>query len=271
MIRGHSINMLHHIDQHEKFKVMDLIVETIKRIAADQKRSCGFAPHIQLLINSKGANKSFLLDHEHLPLRPEFEDNTVTMDASHPTSAEPQGSAEAARTSGPSAPSSPVLKTKTDQMNHLLRATQRTEKSLADLAANQKSLEKIVETKFDDLDIKVPEIQTIVETLKSQVDEVRKGTSSDDEEHQGTGLPSTTQFQRMPRSTVMPVASRATVSAPAAPSIVPPSVPPVSTPPAPQTLAEIFANALLSTPTTSTHTGAASQWTSSPGATGDQA
>jgi hypothetical protein len=87
MIRGHSINMLHHIDQHERIKVMDLIVETIKRTTADQKRSCGFAPHIQMLINSKGANKSFQLDRKHLPLRPEFEDTTVTMDASHPTSA----------------------------------------------------------------------------------------------------------------------------------------------------------------------------------------
>jgi hypothetical protein len=192
MICGHSINMLHHIDQHEKFKVMDLIVKTIKRIAADQKRSCGFAPHIQLLINSKGANKSFLLDREHLPLRPEFEDNTVTMDASHPTSAKAQASAEASRSSGPSAPSAPVLKTKVDQMQHLIQATQRIEKSLADLAANQKSIERNVETKFHDLDIKVTEIQTVVETFKSQVDEVWKGTSSDDEEHQGTGLPATT-------------------------------------------------------------------------------
>jgi hypothetical protein len=77
-------------------------------------------------------------------------------------------------------------------MVYLLRATQRIERSLANLAENQKSLERIVETKFHDLDIKVTEILTVVETLKSHVDEVRKGTISDDEEHLGTGLPMTT-------------------------------------------------------------------------------
>ena len=46
MIRGHSINLLHMFDVPENFKVMTLIVETIKRTTADQKRSCGYAPHI---------------------------------------------------------------------------------------------------------------------------------------------------------------------------------------------------------------------------------
>ena len=53
MIRGHSINLLLLFDVPQKFKVMSLIVETIKRTAADQKRSCGYAPQIQVLINSK--------------------------------------------------------------------------------------------------------------------------------------------------------------------------------------------------------------------------
>jgi hypothetical protein len=79
------------------------------------------------------------------------------MDASHPTSAEAHASAEAVRTLGPSAPPAPVLKTK-DQIQHLLQATQRIEKSLADMVANQKRLETIIETKFYDLDIKVTEI-----------------------------------------------------------------------------------------------------------------
>ena len=35
MIRGHSINLLHHLDTDTRFKVMDLIVETIRRIVAD--------------------------------------------------------------------------------------------------------------------------------------------------------------------------------------------------------------------------------------------
>ena len=53
MIIGHAINMLHIFDVPQKFKVMCLMVETIKRTAADQKRSCGYAPQIQELINSK--------------------------------------------------------------------------------------------------------------------------------------------------------------------------------------------------------------------------
>jgi hypothetical protein len=80
MIRGHSINLLHLFDTPQKFKVMSLIVETIKRTAADQKRCCGYAPHIQMLINSKVGMSTYLLDREHLPLRPEFEDNVVVME-----------------------------------------------------------------------------------------------------------------------------------------------------------------------------------------------
>ena len=87
MIHGHSINLLHMFDLPQKFKVMTLIVETVKRTTANQKRSCGYAPHIQMLINSKMGTGTYLLDKEHLPLRPEFEDNEIVMDASHPTSA----------------------------------------------------------------------------------------------------------------------------------------------------------------------------------------
>ena len=86
MIRGHSINLLHIFDAPKKFKVMSLIVETIKRTAADQKRSRGYAPHIQVLINSKMGIGTYLLDKEHLPLKPEFEDNTVVMDENDPSS-----------------------------------------------------------------------------------------------------------------------------------------------------------------------------------------
>src|SRR6266536_2701531 len=85
MIRGHSINLLQLFDVPQKFKVMSLIVETVKRTAADQKRSCGYAPHIQMLINSKMGTGTYLLDKKHLPLRPEFEDSEVVMDETHPT------------------------------------------------------------------------------------------------------------------------------------------------------------------------------------------
>ena len=58
---------------------MSLIVETIKRTTSNQKRSCGYAPHIHMLINSKMEKGTYLLDKEHLPLRPDFEDNIVVM------------------------------------------------------------------------------------------------------------------------------------------------------------------------------------------------
>lgn len=193
MIRGHSINMLHHIDQHQKFKVMDRIVETVKRTDVDQKRSRGFAPHIKMLINSKGATKSFLFDREHLPLQPEFEDNTMMMDPSHPTSVVAQEEEEAARTIEPSAPTAPFLKTKNDQMNCLLQATRRIERSLANLADNHKSLKRIIETKFYDLDVKVTEMQTTIKSLKKEVDEAKAQSSDDDKKH-GMGLPMSTQF-----------------------------------------------------------------------------
>jgi hypothetical protein len=211
MIRGHSINMLHLVDGFTRFRVMDLIVETIKRTAADQKRSCGFAPHIQMLINSKVGSKVYLLDREHFPLQPEFKDCTVTMDEDHPTSAIAQAKAEAAKSAGPSSSTIPVLKTKADQILYLFHATRRIEQSLANLAKNQESFEKIIDTKFHDLDVKVTKVQTTIESLKKEVDEAKLDTSSEDE-HQGTGLPTTTQFQKMPRSAAVSVTSRATVS-----------------------------------------------------------
>ena len=76
---------------------MSLIVETIKRTSADQKRSCGYAPHIQELINSKMKQGVYLLDKEHLPVLPDFEDNTVVMDAEDPTSVAAHGKKEKAK------------------------------------------------------------------------------------------------------------------------------------------------------------------------------
>ena len=86
MIRGYSINMMHHIDTHTRIRVMDLIVETIKRIDANQKRSCGYAPYIHMLINSKLEKNVYALDRLHMPLPPDFGDNVMVMDPSHPTS-----------------------------------------------------------------------------------------------------------------------------------------------------------------------------------------
>ena len=86
MIRGHAINLLHIFDVPQKFKVMSLIVETIKRTAANHKRSCGYAPQIQEPINSKMGTGTYLLDKDHMPIYPGFEDNTVVMDEDEPYS-----------------------------------------------------------------------------------------------------------------------------------------------------------------------------------------
>ena len=250
MIRGHSIDLLHLFDVPQKFKVMSLIVETVKRTAAYQNRSCGYSPHIQMLINSKVGTGTYLHDKEHLPLRPDFEDNEVVMDASHPTSVEAHEKIEKAKATkaakAASAPDASIvnLKTKQDQITYLLEATLRIEKSLANLTKNQESLERIVEDKMYNLDVKVREIQTIVEKLRDDAED------NDDR-------PTTDRFQSVPRaqrSAAEPVADlRSAHSAPATTAIV--------SPPTPQTSAKAFAYGLLSTP--STHTRATSQNTPS--------
>ena len=112
----------------------------------------------------------------------------------------------------------------------------RIEKGLATPTQNQESLERIVETKFYDLDLKVTEIQTAVEQLQEEV-EGRKGKATTD------------AFQRVPRgprSAAVPVSDvRASLSAPAAIAPVPPPAP---TPLAPTTSSEAFILGVLSTP-----------------------
>src|SRR3954469_25945469 len=171
MIRGHEINLLHIFDVPQKFKVMNLIVETIKRTAADQKRSCGYAPQIQELINSKMGTGTYLLDKEHLPIHPNFEDNQVVMNENEPSSAHAQAKKEkakmekAAKMPTQEEASEYFLKNKQEQLSYLIASTLRIEKGLATLTRNQESLERIMEQKFYDLDVKVTEIQSAVEQL----------------------------------------------------------------------------------------------------------
>ena len=142
MIRGHAINLLHLFDVPQKFKVMSLIVETIKRTAADQKRSCGYAPHIQELINSKMGTCTYLLDKEHLPLYPEFEDNTVEMNEEEPSSVQAHEKREkvraekAAKMPTAEEASQVFLKSKQEQLGYLIASTLRIEKGLATLTQN---------------------------------------------------------------------------------------------------------------------------------------
>ena len=76
---------------------------------------------------------------------PEFEDNEVVMDASHPTSVEAREKREkekaekAAQTSKVPDASAVHLKTKQDHLSYLLEATLRIEKGLATLTQNRGS------------------------------------------------------------------------------------------------------------------------------------
>src|SRR4051812_34119519 len=63
------------------------------------------------------------------------------------------------------------LKTKQEQLSYLIASTLRIEKGLATLTRNQESLERIVERKFYDLDVKVTEIQSAVEQLQDDMQE----------------------------------------------------------------------------------------------------
>ena len=107
---------------------------------------------------------------------------------------------------------------------------------MATLTQNQESLERIIEQKFCDLDLKVTEIQTVVEQIQEEAKE-KKGKATID------------AFQRVPRgqrSVAVPVPdTRATTSAPAATASVPP---PAATPPAQATSTDAFVLGVLSTP-----------------------
>ena len=87
------------------------------------------------------------------------------------------------------------LKSKQDQLGYLIQSTLRIEKDLATLTKNQESLERIVEQKFYDLDVKVTEIQTAVEQLQEEAEE-KKGKSTTD---------SLKRVPRCPRSAAVPV------------------------------------------------------------------
>ena len=96
-----------------------------------------------------------------------------------------------------------------------------------------------MEQKFYDLDVKVTEIQSVVEQLQDDLQE-RKGNTT------------TEAFARVPRaqrSAAVPVTdTRATSSAPATAPTAPGQPAPAPTPPAPSTSTEVFVQGAISTP-----------------------
>ena len=56
-----------------------------------------YAPQIQELINSKMGTGTYLLDKEHMPIYPDFEDNQVVMNEDEPSSVHVQAKREKAK------------------------------------------------------------------------------------------------------------------------------------------------------------------------------
>src|SRR5215216_5253208 len=106
------------------------------------------------------------------------------MDETHPTCEAAQEKIEKAKAAkaakSASAPSASTVlpKTKQDQLTYLLEATMRIEKGLVTLTQNQESLERIIETKFHDLDVKVMEIQTTIEKLQEEEEDTEDKATS---------------------------------------------------------------------------------------------
>ena len=120
----------------------------------------------------------------------------------------------------------------------MIASSLRIEKGLATLTQNQESLERIMEQKFYDLDVKVTEIQSVVEQLQDDMQE-RKGKTT------------TNVFARVPRAqrsiAVSVTDTRATTSAPATATTVPVQPAPASTP-APYTSIEARFLGVIRTP-----------------------
>ena len=118
---------------------------------------------------------TYLLDKDHMPIYPDFEDNQVVMDEDEPSFVHAQAKKEKARTEKSTKmptmeeASQYFLKSKQDQLGYLIASTLRIEKGLATFTQNQESLERIMEQKFYNLDVKVTEIQSVVEQLQDDM------------------------------------------------------------------------------------------------------
>ncbi|KAE8809691.1 hypothetical protein D1007_13732 [Hordeum vulgare] len=74
--------------------------------------------------------------------------------------------AEAARNRPPPVPQ---LRTLAEQIVFLVSDVQGMEKNIQEIMQNQKSLERVVETKFQNMDMKVTKLTTIVRQLQHEV------------------------------------------------------------------------------------------------------
>ncbi|KAE8798045.1 nucleolysin tiar [Hordeum vulgare] len=91
----------------------------------------------------------------------------------------------------------PQLKTQAEQMAFLVSTVQGMDKNIQEIMQNQKSPERVVETKFHNMDFKVTELTTIVRQLQDEVDSVEIPRSEDEDEdydEDESPPPTTTRF-----------------------------------------------------------------------------
>ncbi|KAE8791557.1 nucleolysin tiar [Hordeum vulgare] len=108
--------------------------------------------------------------------------------------------AEAARNRPPPVPQ---LRTQAEQMAFIVSTIQGMEKNIQEIMQNPKSLERVVETKFHNMDMKVTELTTIVRQLQHEVDFVEiprsKDEDEDDDDEDDSPPPTTTRSSTQPR------------------------------------------------------------------------
>ncbi|KAE8788030.1 hypothetical protein D1007_37973 [Hordeum vulgare] len=113
--------------------------------------------------------------------------------------------AEAARNKPPPVPQ---LRTQDEQMEFLVSDVQGKEKNIEEILQSQKSLERVVETKFHNMDVKVTELTTTVRQLQHEVNSMEIPCSDNKDEHDDddedeSPPPTTTRFSTRPRSGVV--------------------------------------------------------------------
>ncbi|KAE8795011.1 hypothetical protein D1007_30210 [Hordeum vulgare] len=114
--------------------------------------------------------------------------------------------AEAARNMPPPVPQ---LRTQAKKMAFLVSTVEGMETNIEEIMQNQKSLQRVVETKFHNMDVKVTELTTIVRQLQHEVDFVEIPRSEDeyeddDDDEDESPPPTTTRYNIRPQSAAIP-------------------------------------------------------------------
>ncbi|KAE8788340.1 hypothetical protein D1007_37593 [Hordeum vulgare] len=94
-------------------------------------------------------------------------------------------------------------------MGFLVSTIQGMEKNIHEIMQNQKSLERVVDTEFHNMDLKVTKLTTIVRQLQHEVDSMdiprlEDEDEDDDDDEDESRPPTTTRFNTHPRSIAIP-------------------------------------------------------------------